>query len=180
MAGRNRYFPGRLNEQVMLKAASAATSVCVFISHKWEDKEAAQVVARELAELGIDYWLDIDDDASVSAAQARDDKALSEAIERGIQNSSHLLALLTPRTKGSWWVPYEIGAARAYSRSLVFLIHKDLKDRPAWLSLGQKVIASKPDLDAWAETLTSNHRLIEMRKAASYRSIDSVLSRWGY
>lgn len=178
MAGRNRYFPGRLNEQVMLKDASALTGVCVFISHKWEDKEAAQVVARELAALDVDYWLDVEDDASVSAAQARDDKALSEAIERGIQNSSHLLALLTPRTRESWWVPYEIGAARAYSRSLIFLLHKDLKDRPAWLSLGQRVIASKPDLDTWAQILTGNWRQVEMRKAASYRSIDSVLSNW--
>src|SRR5688572_16476709 len=102
MSGHNRYFRGQLNEHALLKAAAQTTGICVFISHKWEDRETASAVANELAALDIDYWLDIEDAASIGAARVGDNKALSEAIERGIQNSSHLLALLTPQTKGSW------------------------------------------------------------------------------
>jgi hypothetical protein len=173
MAGQNRFFRRGPYESRVIKAGTRPAGTCVFISHKREDEGVARVVARELAALGIDYWLDVDDAASMAAAQEGDDVAMCEAIERGLQNSTHLLALISPRTKESWWVPFEIGAARACARELVFLVHKSVSDRPAWMSLG-KEISDQAELDSWARTIGTTPLVLEVRKRAS-RDIDSVL-----
>ncbi|MGK3982333.1 toll/interleukin-1 receptor domain-containing protein [Sorangium sp. So ce136] len=174
MAGKNRFFRGGLNERSVIKADGRPAGTCVFISHKWEDQEVARLVAKEMEALGLDYWLDVDDDDCMAAAREGNEDAICRAVERGLQNSTHLLALISKRTKGSWWVPFEIGAARAYSRTLVFLVHKDVADRPAWLSLGT-VIGDKFDLDFWCQAIGAPARLVEVRKAATSRHIDSVL-----
>ncbi|WP_437299422.1 toll/interleukin-1 receptor domain-containing protein [Sorangium sp. So ce426] len=176
MAGQNRFFRGGLHERSVIKADGRPAGTCVFISHKWEDKEVARLVAMELQALGLDYWLDVDDDDSMAAAREGNEAAMCNAVERGLQNSTCLLALISRRTRGSWWVPFEIGAARAYSRTLVFLVHKDVSDRPAWMTLGT-VISDRLDLDSWANAIGAPTRLVEVRKAAISRDIDSVLPR---
>ena len=87
----------------------------VFISHCRADTVMAQQAARAARQLGVEYWLDVEDptlewlvrhtslDASTRSA------AIASAIEMALLNCTHVLAVITPGTSGSQWVPYEYG-----------------------------------------------------------------------
>jgi len=136
MPGRNvvvtRERRGALNENVVRPHRPT-----VFISHRSTDKPFARALADEIVLWEIDVWLDDDDEATKAAEAAGDDKALALAIEAGVKGSTHMLALLSPRTVGSWWVPFEVGAARARGLPLGFAIERTTQDLPAWVALGE-------------------------------------------
>jgi hypothetical protein len=77
-----------------------------------------------LQDLGIHYWFDAEDQDTQNAAALgmAGDQALVHAIERGIKHSTHLLGLLSGVTRGSWWVPYEIGQGRALGIPVSYLM----------------------------------------------------------
>jgi hypothetical protein len=85
-------------------------------------------VSREIAEyfefLGLNYYFDEKDEVlkELGACGHSDDVALVESIDRGLAHSSHLLAILSSRTMGSWWVPYEISVARASKIPIAHLL----------------------------------------------------------
>lgn len=99
-------------------APAVPKTTTVFISHRSTDKTEAIHAANILGGRGIDYWLDIED--PVLAALGRDhglpggQVALLTAlvIEIALLNSTHVLALITTKTKGSMWVPYEYGRVK--------------------------------------------------------------------
>jgi hypothetical protein len=160
MAGQNRYFSGGLSKAFESEWSTGTSDKCVFISHKSEDTDFARKIGRALKELQIDIWLDIDDKHTQQANDLDDDKKLAEAIERGLIHSTHLLALLSPRTQGSWWVPYEIGSARGMEKQLVFLVHKQVKELPAYLHFGKKLL-DQNDFYKWATTISTTKLLTE-------------------
>lgn len=82
---------------------------CVFISHQKADKDAARKVADYLIEAGIDVYFDEYDGELRIHHQANNPKAVTDAIRKGINNSSHMLAIVSPNTLNSSWVPFEIG-----------------------------------------------------------------------
>jgi hypothetical protein len=82
---------------------------CVFISHQKADKDAAKKVADYLKEAGIDVYFDEYDTELRIHHQANNPKAVTDAIKKGINNSSHMLAIISPNTLTSSWVPFEIG-----------------------------------------------------------------------
>jgi hypothetical protein len=129
----------------------------VFISHRSGDKPAARSLALLLSELGLHYWLDEEDEDLQRAAMLgmTGDAALVHAIERGIRHSTSLLGLLSPRTVGSWWVPYEIGFARAQSKGASF-VALDIRDGsnavPEYARISS-VYASIDELARWASSM---------------------------
>jgi hypothetical protein len=162
VAGRNRYYAPTGNLVFEKSQAAAIKGPCVFISHKREDIDMARLAAKSLKQLEIDVWLDVDDQHTQQAAELNDDKKLAEAIERGLVHCTHLLALLSPKTKGSWWVPYEIGSARGRQKDLAFLVHKDVKELPSYLIFGRKLL-DQYDFYKWAESISSLQILTEAR-----------------
>jgi hypothetical protein len=127
-----RALRGTLNENVPRPKRPT-----VFISHRSTDKAFARELAAEIVLWGIDVWLDDDDEATKTAEANGDNKALALAIEAGVKGSTHMLALLSPKTAGSMWVPYEVGAGRACGLRLGFVVELGTKDLPAWLALGE-------------------------------------------
>jgi len=121
-----------------------------------------RTVAKSLKELEIDIWLDVDDQHSQQATDLNDDEKLALAIERGLMHCTHLLALLSPKTKGFWWVPYEIGSCRAREKTFAFLVHKDLSDLPAYLIFGKNLL-DQYDFYKWAESIGTPRTLVEGR-----------------
>jgi TIR domain len=87
----------------------------VFISHRSLDKPIAAAIAGLLEELHLHYWFDRDDQDTQRAAALgmKGDLALVHAIDRGIRHSTRILGILSENTRLSWWVPYELGSARA-------------------------------------------------------------------
>jgi hypothetical protein len=79
----------------------------VFISHQLTDSGlAGRIDTRLRLTHGISTYLDQRDP---NASAAGDD--LGEYLRRTLGTCSHLLAVVSPATQGSWWVPWEIGVA---------------------------------------------------------------------
>lgn len=109
---------------------------CVFISHKQEDKEAAQAIGEFLLNtVGVNIYLDSMDKLLQSATQLENDKLIVESIKKGLEYSTHLLCLISEQTRLSWWVPYEIGIADSKKLSISSLKLKNVQDIPSFLKI---------------------------------------------
>lgn len=90
----------------------------VFISHRRVDAPMAQQAAAAARQLGIEYWLDVEDPTLTWLTQhveidpATRSAAIASAIEMALLNCTHVLAIITPGTSGSKWVPYEYGRVK--------------------------------------------------------------------
>lgn len=88
----------------------------VFISHKQEDSIQAVLIYNYLTNSGISCYLDEVDQLGNRSLSA---SALTSYIIGRIQQCSHLLAFVTPNTRQSWWVPFEIGTANQLEKKIV-------------------------------------------------------------
>ncbi len=97
--------------------------------------------------LGIDVYFDEYDPALRIAVQTRDPKGVVTAIKKGIENSTHMLVVISPATKDSQWVPFEVGYG--YERTeLASLTLKGIKksDLPDYLKVAP-IIRNIDDLN---------------------------------
>jgi hypothetical protein len=94
---------------------------------------------RELAEvllaLGIDVYFDEFDEDLQRFAAMNDPQGVVHQIDTGLQRCSHLLGIISKKTRGSWWVPYEIGSARNLDKRVGYVI----LDNVGWLPEYMKV-----------------------------------------
>lgn len=93
----------------ILSKNDSKNDICVFISHKREDKSACVEIAKYLKEAGIDYYLDIEDQGLQIASNNSDPEKITESIKKGIKNSTHMLVVISKKTYLSKWVPFEVG-----------------------------------------------------------------------
>ena len=116
------------------------TKPCVFLSHYGKDKAAVIEIGKYFDSVGVDYYLDIKD-ANLQHAVSDDDQALiTQFIELGIMNSTHLLTILSDETKKSWWVPYEIGYAKRDGVMIAHLLLRDVQGKlPEFLNITEKL-----------------------------------------
>lgn len=84
----------------------------VFISYRHKDRETAVNIAREFDANDIKYYLDVTDDES------KETEDITKVITQNMRKSTHLLAIISPNTVGSWWVPFEIGQATISNRRI--------------------------------------------------------------
>src|SRR5258708_5435074 len=100
----------------------------IFISHKNEDSELATEIGFRLSNIhGIQVYLDtIDRRLSESGVD------LADYLRAKLEECTQLLAVMTQRTKVSWWVPWEIGVATEKRRFLASYV-EDLVDPPEYL-----------------------------------------------
>ena len=111
----------------------------VFISYNRRDFAVAQKVALHFEFLGIPYYFDRNDRDLQTAGEVDDDPGIVKCIEKGLDACDHLLGIITNQTKGSWWVPYEIGYARAVGKFVVHLIDRAVKEIPSYIIVGEIV-----------------------------------------
>jgi hypothetical protein len=84
--------------------------MAIFISHSTKDNESAQKVFYRLQ-----YTHDIAcyiDDMDKELEKNRGKSSLTPLLVDRLRKCDTLLAIVTENTKESWWVPFEIGAAR--------------------------------------------------------------------
>lgn len=84
----------------------------VFISYRHTDRNTATAIARKLSINNIEYYLDVVDEES------RNTDDITEVITKNIKQSTHLIAVISINTPGSWWVPFEIGQATIANRRI--------------------------------------------------------------
>jgi len=82
---------------------------CVFISHQKRDRDEAKKISDYLISAGLDVYFDEYDRDLKIHNESENPKAVTSAICRGINNSSHMLVLISPHTIDSKWVPFEVG-----------------------------------------------------------------------
>ena len=79
----------------------------VFLSHKQQDEPIAAAIAHRLrTQHDVDCYLDVFDPHASKAGDA-----LGDYIRYRLGQCSDLMAVVSDRTKESWWVPWEIGVA---------------------------------------------------------------------
>ena len=126
-------------------------AIRVFVSHRGTDGDLATHVANQVERHSLDTYLDVIDDALL-----KDGPQLADHLLARMSECQQLIAVLSNETKGSWWVPWEIGAGSekgfrmaSYSRQFVDLpsylmkwpdLHSDL-DIAAYCRLSQEASA---------------------------------------
>ena len=101
--------------QEAAKTLLTARCPCLFISHRRSDSVYALRVAQVAASNGFDYWLDVlDPGLKLLAANPMIPQWLVPLltaciIEMALINCTHVLACMTPGSRGSLWIPYEYG-----------------------------------------------------------------------
>lgn len=84
----------------------------VFLSHKYEDKQAALRIAQYLKQNGVLSYVDVLD----PQLQTTDD--ITAKIMERIRQCTHLMAVVSRYTEKSWWVPFEIGVGSESERRI--------------------------------------------------------------
>lgn len=116
--------PDRAEMRTWIEAARALQEATqperrrVFISHRRADTVLAKQAARAARQAGCEYWLDVEDpnltwltDNTALDLGTRAG-AIASSIEMALLNCTHVLAVITPNTAGSLWVPYEYGRVK--------------------------------------------------------------------
>lgn len=82
---------------------------CVFLSHQQKDKDVCRKISDYLLAADIDVYFDEDDEDLKVYRQQNRPQGVVDSIKRGINNSSHMLVVISPNTIYSKWVPWEVG-----------------------------------------------------------------------
>lgn len=90
----------------------------VFISHSWSDREWVQEFADSLKQLGQDVWTDSD------AFNSND--SIQQSLERRLRESNLLVLLVGPNETTRPNLFFEMGAALAMGKPVVFVRSADL------------------------------------------------------
>ncbi len=131
----------------------------IFISHKRDDSGAAEAIARRLRGWhSIESYLDVID---THLAKAGED--LGKYLRQELGKCSHLLAVVSTATKGSWWVPWEIGVASEKDYPLATYAHGPC-ELPDYLRKWP-YLKSDSDLDKYAEAAKASSRKLEEARA---------------
>jgi transcriptional regulator with XRE-family HTH domain len=120
IAGALGVNPGELMLQRELSSpVLKAKSTFVFISYSHTDAEFANGFAERLRKAGIPHFRDVK-----SIAWGED---ISERVHQALEESSHLVVLISPASAQSQWVPYEMGYAKGRNVVLIpYLLHPSM------------------------------------------------------
>jgi hypothetical protein len=128
----------REREQARPKGAAPNGVTRIFVSHKQENREEALRVAWLVQNAGHHYWLDILEPALQSGPL--DAILIAGIIEMALLNCTHVIALITPESVRSRWIPYEYGRAKEptpYALNAACWLHpKVAPPIPEYLYLG--------------------------------------------
>lgn len=128
----------------------------LFVSHRKDDEAESRRIATLAQAEGFQVWLDVLDDdlqrtAQASAGTPADALAIALIIEMALLNCTHVIALITPRTPGTYWVPYEYGRVKdssPHSLRAACWIDQHVTYEPEYLELGIKT-RSDDDIRSW-------------------------------
>ncbi|MBM7554810.1 toll/interleukin-1 receptor domain-containing protein [Thalassobacillus pellis] len=136
---------------------------CIFISYKKEDVNEAVKIGDFIMENDIDIYLDIFDHDLKNAAKDENHELITKHLEDGISKSTHLLSIISEKTRSSWWVPYEIGYSKGSKINIASLLLKDFDDTniPSYLKIS-RIIYDKRGFEQYLnEALVDYYCLFE-------------------
>lgn len=137
--------------------------VKVFISHKNEDATTAAGIATYLQTNGLSVYLDV-----IDSQLSRSGPDLADYIRAQLERCTQLLAVISPRTQASWWVPWEIGVATEKERFLASFV-ADNAAVPEYLQKWP-YLRTQRDLDTYIRESRRAELLVEDRVQKGYRT----------
>ena len=86
----------------------------LFVSHRKADKDCALRIAEIAAQNGFAYWVDVLDPDLQALSKSTIAGSLIPLvtaciIEMALINCTHVIACMTPHSRGTLWIPYEYG-----------------------------------------------------------------------
>lgn len=160
-----------LRYKPIYEEANSRLKKCIFISHKSEDIKAARAVAEVIMSRGVDVYLDVNDSGLQSATRENDSQKIVDCIEDALSKSSHICVLITNKTKGSWWVPYEVGYAKNGKKSIASLLLKDVYDFPDFLEIERK-LRGLSDLENYLKEIGGQQAYYEyLNESINYQDV---------
>lgn len=159
------YSVDSLNESFInekLKEASdgvypSRSETCIFLSHKSEDKDRVTKIANYIKQCGVNVYLDIEDHELQQAFKDGNHHKITQYIDLGISYSSHVMTLVSDKTKDSWWVPYEVGIGKSRNKELSTLKLKEVRDLPSFLQI-TKQLKTIGDLNNYLQKVNKDIR----------------------
>jgi len=174
MAINRLYYPTKYESRAKVLSLGVK---CVFISHQQKDKDAAKKIADYLLNAGIDVYFDEYDKDLKIQHQINNPKAVTQSICNGINNSSHMLVLVSPNTLNSTWVPFEIGYGYE-KKDLGVLCLKGIPKGglPEYIRTA-RVIRDIYDLNSLITSISgkSKELLLETKMMSDYSSLSNPL-----
>jgi hypothetical protein len=175
MALNRYYWPTKFNSRTDFLKQGVK---CLFISHQQKDKTQAIKIADYLIRVGIDVYIDEYDKDLKIHHQSNNAKAVTDSIRKGINNSSHMLVLVSMDTLFSTWVPFEIGYGYDKTELLTICLKGIPKGGlPEYLK-STKVIRDIYDLNNLIGDLSGINKeiLLESKKISNYNDYANPLS----
>jgi predicted nucleotide-binding protein len=119
----------------------------VFISHSFSDESWVRQFANSLQERGLKVWFD--------AHEVPWGQSLTEAVEKGLRESSVIVCLITPDSLRRPNLFFELGAAIGMGKALIPVLSKDLDPMLLPDSLRERRYLLKNSPEATAQELVS-------------------------
>jgi hypothetical protein len=164
LAGRDAEMLDRLLDTVVTARTAVRTGVPgtelelprLFVSHRRSDEPRARDVAALAQAAGFQVWLDVLDPVFQGLLQPGQDyeptpREIAIFIEIALLNCTHVIAVITPDTRGSMWVPYEYGRVKdssPHSLRAACWIDARVTDAPEYLELGVRT-ATDAEITTW-------------------------------
>jgi hypothetical protein len=120
----------------------------VFVSHKQENRDDALRIAWLANQSGHYFWLDILDPTLRGTPLNPIQTAC--VIEMALLNCTHVIALITPKSIPSRWIPYEYGRVKEptpYALNAACWLYK-VASIPEYLELGT-LCAKEDHITRW-------------------------------
>lgn len=175
MAGKNRALISVKKNFTLYETAEMRNKLrnCVFISHKYEDKSKAKIIGDYLMKnLDLDIYLDENDEDLQDAIKRNDDKKIALAINRGIEESTHILCIISDSTEFSWWVPYEIGYAKKQGVDIASLKLKEIPTIPSFLKI-EKTLNNREELSDYYKSVSKSMSIL--MESSSSENLKNIL-----
>lgn len=153
----NYSFKKSLTECLDIKEEDSCKP-CIFLSHRSLDKDMVRKIGEYIIKSGIDIYLDENDCDLQNATKETNDKKITECIQQGISQSSHILCILSSETVKSWWIPYEIGYGEKSSKEIGSLKLKELREIPSYLKI-RTCLKSISELNEYLDGINRNKGL---------------------
>ncbi len=147
----------------------------VFISHQKRDTKEAIKIADYLGRFKVKVYLDEYDRDLGHALCRNNPKEVVKAIQKGIDNSTHMICIISPNTLTSEWVPFEIGYG--YNKTdLAVLTLKGIEnsDLPEYIKVAP-VIRNTKDIDDFIKNkLLYNKHLFESTRTRYFSANNQI------
>ncbi|MGE8261615.1 MAG: toll/interleukin-1 receptor domain-containing protein [Stenotrophomonas sp.] len=135
----------------------------VFISHQRADSALAQSIADRLRyRHTIETYLDV-----VDPVIGKNGEELAEYVRAQLSKCTQLLAVVSPATKDSWWVPWEIGIATEKEYPLATYGGNAVVPEYLWK---WPVLRNDTHLDAYADASKLADRHYANKRSSLYES----------